>query len=144
MIHAIINGLLTPEQAKKHLALIQEHLHGPDGARLFDRPMEYRGGPMKHFQRAESASFFGREIGLMYTHAHLRYAEALARCGDAEGFFQALCQANPVGIRGLVPSATIRQANCYYSSSDAAFSDRCEAFAEYGRVKKGEVPLDGG
>jgi len=144
MIHAIINGLLTPEQAKKHLALIQEHLHGPDGARLFDRPMEYRGGPMKHFQRAESASFFGREIGLMYTHAHLRYAEALARYGDAEGFFQALCQANPIGIRGLVPSATIRQANCYYSSSDAAFSDRCEAFAEYGRVKKGEVPLDGG
>ena len=99
MIHAIINDLLTPEQAKKHLDLIQEHLHGPDGARLFDRPMEYRGGPMKHFQRAESAAFFGREIGLMYTHAHLRYAEALARYGDAEGFFQALCQANPIGIR---------------------------------------------
>jgi len=34
---------------------------------------------MKHFQRAESAAFFGREIALMYTHAHLRYAEALAR-----------------------------------------------------------------
>jgi cellobiose phosphorylase len=144
MLHAIINGLLTPEQAKKHLDLIQAHLHGPDGARLFDRPMEYRGGPMKHFQRAESASFFGREIGLMYTHAHLRYAEAQARYGDAEGFFQALCQANPVGIRTLVPSATLRQANCYYSSSDAAFSDRYEAFAEYERVKKGEVPLDGG
>ena len=144
MIHAIINGLLTPEQAKKHLDLIQEHLHGPDGARLFDRPMEYRGGPMKHFQRAESAAFFGREIGLMYTHAHLRYAEALARYGDAEGFFHALCQANPIGIRTLVPSATLRQANCYYSSSDAAFQDRYQAFAEYGRVKKGEVPLDGG
>jgi len=144
MIHAIINGLLTPEQAKKHLDLIQEYLHGPDGARLFDRPMEYRGGPMKHFQRAESASFFGREIGIMYTHAHLRYAEALARYGDAEGFFQALCQANPVGIRSLVPAATLRQANCYYSSSDAAFSDRYEAFTEYERMKKGEVPLDGG
>ncbi len=144
IIHAIINGLLTPEQAKKHLDLIQAHLHGPDGARLFDRPMEYRGGPMKHFQRAESASFFGREIGLLYTHAHLRYAEALARYGEAEGFFQALCQANPVGIRTLVPAATLRQANCYYSSSDAAFSDRYEAFAEYGRVMKGAVPLDGG
>ena len=144
MIHAIINGLLTPEQAKKHLDLIQAHLHGPDGARLFDKPMEYRGGPMKHFQRAESAAFFGREIGLMYTHAHLRYAEALARYGDAEGFFQALCQANPIGIRTLVPAATLRQANCYYSSSDAAFSDRYEAFAEYGRVKEGGVPLDGG
>ena len=99
---------------------------------------------MKHFQRAESASFFGREIGLMYTHAHLRYAEALARYGDAKGFFQALCQANPVGIRSLVPSATLRQANCYYSSSDAAFSDRYEAFTEYEQMKKGEVPLDGG
>ena len=144
MIHAVINGLLTPDQARKHLTLIQEHLQGPDGARLFDRPMEYRGGPMKLFQRAESAAFFGREIALMYTHAHLRYAEALARYGDAEGFFMALCQANPIGIRSVVPSATLRQANCYYSSSDAAFQDRYQAFAEYGRVKKGEVPLDGG
>jgi cellobiose phosphorylase len=144
MIHAVINDLLTPEQAKKHLVLIRKHLHGPDGARLFDRPMQYRGGLQKRFQRAESASFFGREMGLMYMHAHLRYAEALAHCGDAEGFFLALCQANPIGIRTLVPSATLRQANCYYSSSDAAFSDRYQAFAEYERVKRGEVPLDGG
>jgi cellobiose phosphorylase len=99
---------------------------------------------MKHFQRAESAAFFGREIALMYTHAHLRYAEALACYGDAESFFHALCQANPIGIRTLVPSATLRQANCYYSSSDAVFKDRYQAFEEYGRVKKGEVPLDGG
>jgi cellobiose phosphorylase len=144
MIHAIITGLLTPGQAKKHLDLIQAHLHGPDGARLFNRPMEYRGGTQKYFQRAESASFFGREIGLMYMHAHLRYAEALARYGDAEGFFRALCQVNPIGIRTLVPRATLRQANCYYSSSDASFSDRYQAFVEYERVKKGEVPLDGG
>jgi cellobiose phosphorylase len=144
MIHAILSSLLTPEQAKKHLDLIQAHLHGPDGARLFDRPMEYRGGPQKHFVRAESASFFGREIGLMYTHAHLRYAEVLARYGDAEGFFLALSQANPIGIRTLVPVATLRQANCYYSSSDAAFSDRYQASMEYERVKRGEVNLDGG
>jgi cellobiose phosphorylase len=144
MIHAIINGLLTPEQARKHLGLIEEHLHGPDGARLFDKPMQYRGGPMKQFQRAESAAFFGREIALMYTHAHLRYAEALARFGNAEGFFRALCQANPIGIRSAVPGATLRQANCYYSSSDAAFKDRYQAFEEYGRIKKGDVPLDGG
>ena len=144
MIHAIINDLLTPEQAKKHLGLIKAHLLGPDGARLFDRPMEYRGGLQKYFQRAESTSFFGRENGLMYTHAHLRYAEALARYGDADGFFLALCQTNPIGIRELVPSAALRQANCYYSSSDAAFADRYVAFAEYDKVKKGEVPLDGG
>jgi len=144
MIHAIINGLLSREQAQKHLTLIESHLRGPDGARLFDRAMPYRGGPQRHFQRAESAAFFGREIGLMYTHAHLRYAEALAYYGEAEGFFTALCQANPVGIRRLVPAATLRQANCYYSSSDAVFADRYLAFIEYDRVKKGEIPLDGG
>jgi cellobiose phosphorylase len=144
MIHAITNGMLTPEQAAGHLQCIQSHLLGPDGARLFDRPMEYRGGPQKYFQRAESSTFFGREIGLMYTHAHLRYAEALARYGDAEGFFRALCKANPIGLRSLVPAATLRQANCYYSSSDAAFADRYQAYAEYTRALRGEIPLDGG
>ncbi|MEW6663976.1 MAG: hypothetical protein AB1512_01990 [Thermodesulfobacteriota bacterium] len=144
MIHAIINDLFTPDQAARHLALIRAHLLGPDGARLFDRPMEYRGGTQRYFQRAETAAFFGREIGLMYTHAHLRYAEALAHYGDADGFFLALSQANPIAIREVVPAATLRQANCYYSSSDAAFADRYQASAEYGRVMKGEVPLDGG
>jgi 1,2-beta-oligoglucan phosphorylase len=144
MIHAIIQDLFTPEQANEHLDLIRTHLTGPDGARLFDRPMPYRGGPQEYFQRAETAAFFGREIGLMYTHAHLRLAEALARYGDAEGFFLALAKANPIGIRTLVPVATLRQANCYYSSSDAAFADRYQASAEYDRVRRGEVPLDGG
>lgn len=144
MIHAIINDLLTPEQARHHLDLIKNHLLGPDGARLFDRPLEYRGGLQHYFQRAESAAFFGREIGLMYTHAHLRYAEALAHYGDADGFFLALSQANPIALRTLVPAATLRQANCYYSSSDAAFADRYQAFTEYDRLHKGEIPLDGG
>lgn len=144
MIHAVINGMFTPRQAEKHLGLIRTHLTGPDGARLFDRPLAYHGGIRTRFQRAETASFFGREIGLMYMHAHLRYCEALARFGDADGFYQALCLANPVGIRELVPSAAPRQANCYYSSSDAAFSDRCEAFDEYDRVHRGDVALEGG
>ncbi|MGX2041532.1 GH36-type glycosyl hydrolase domain-containing protein [Methylocaldum sp. MU1018] len=144
MIHAVINGMLTPAQAETHLACIRDRLSAPDGARLFDRPMTYRGGPQRIFQRAESSSFFGREIGLMYTHAHLRYAEALARYGDAEGFFEALCKANPVGLRALVPAATLRQSNGYYSSSDATFADRYRAQAEYDRVRRGEIPLDGG
>lgn len=127
MIHAIIADLLDPAQARAHLGLIERHLLGPDGARLFDRPLAYRGGPQRLFQRAESASFFGREIGLMYMHAHLRYAEALAHVGQAEHFFEALARTNPIGIRELVPAATRRQANCYYSSSDAAFRDRCRA-----------------
>jgi cellobiose phosphorylase len=124
--------------------LIDEHLSGPDGVRLFDRPMPYHGGPQRIFQRAETATFFGREIGLMYTHAHLRYAQALAHVGDADRFFRALCQANPIGIRSIVPSATLRQANCYYSSSDAAFADRYQASEEYDRVARGSIALDGG
>jgi len=144
MIHAILEDLLTPEQARKHLQLMDAHLRGPDGVRLFDKPMPYHGGPMRLFQRAESATFFGREIGLMYMHAHLRYAQALAHMGEADRFFHALCQANPIGIRAIVSPATLRQANCYYSSSDAAFADRYEASAEYQRVVEGRVALDGG
>jgi cellobiose phosphorylase len=144
MTHAILEDLLTPEQARDHLQLVDRHLSGPDGVRLFDRPMPYHGGPQRIFQRAETATFFGREIGLMYMHAHLRYAQALAHVGEAERFFHALCQANPIGIRAIVPTATLRQANCYYSSSDAAFTDRYQASEEYERVLRGEIDLDGG
>ncbi|WP_235282170.1 GH36-type glycosyl hydrolase domain-containing protein [Methyloterricola oryzae] len=144
MIHAVINGLFTPEQAAQHFDLIGQHLTGQDGARLFDRPMAYHGGPQTYFQRAESSSFFGREIGLMYTHAHLRYVESLWCYGDAQGFYAALCKANPIALRELVPAASPRQANCYYSSSDAAFADRYEAYADYTKALRGEVPLEGG
>ena len=144
MIHAILEDLLTPEQTRAHLEIIGRELTGPDGVRLFDRPLPYQGGPQRIFQRAESATFFGREIGLMYMHAHLRYAQALAHVGLAEEFFRALCQANPIAIRSVVPTATLRQANCYYSSSDAAFADRYQARAEYARIRAGTIPLDGG
>lgn len=144
MVHAIINEMLSPEQCEAHLALIGQHLLGPDGARLFDRAMAYHGGPMRLFQRAESASFFGREIGVMYTHAHLRYVECLWRAGKAQAFFDALCLVNPIGLRQRVPSSTLRQANCYYSSSDAAFADRYEAQQHYERIARGEVALEGG
>ena len=144
MIHAIIHDMFSPVQAAAHLKHIRNHLLGPDGAHLFDRPMVYHGGLQTNFQRAETASYFGREIGIMYMHAHLRYCEALARFGDADAFFQALCQANPIAIRDLVTTAAPRQSNCYYSSSDAAFTDRYQAFDEYDRVKNGEVALEGG
>lgn len=144
MIHAILADLFTPEQAARHVALVRQHLLGADGARLFDRPLPYRGGLQRRFQRAETSTFFGREIGLMYTHAHLRFAEALAHLGDAEGFFQALRQANPVGLRDAVPNARLRQANCYTSSSDADFADRYQASERYGEVRTGAVAVEGG
>lgn len=144
MVHAISADLLSPEQAKSHLAVIEQHLLGPDGARLFDRPAAYRGGPMEVFQRAEAGTYFGREIGLMYTSAHLRYAEALARYGDAEGLFAALALVNPIGMTERAPSARRRQSSCYFSSSDAAFGDRYEAEAAYPRAQRGDVALEGG
>ena len=144
MVHAILEDLLTPEQTRDHLRLLQHELSGPDGLRLFDRPLPYRGGPQRLFQRAETATNFGREIGLMYMHAHLRYAQALAHVGDADGFFRALCQVNPIGLQSVVPTAAIRQANCYYSSSDAAFDDRYQASDQYERVKAGTIALEGG
>ncbi|MGM9484577.1 GH36-type glycosyl hydrolase domain-containing protein [Roseateles sp. NT4] len=144
MMHAVIDELFTPEQAATQAALIEQHLKGPDGARLFDAPLPYLGGPSTLFQRAETSSFFGREIGIMYMHAHLRYAQMLAHLGHAEAFLKALMLAHPIALTDRVPSASRRQANCYYSSSDAAFPDRYVAQAEYGRALAGEVALDGG
>jgi cellobiose phosphorylase len=144
MMHAVINDMVEPAQAREQLRLIEAHLLGPDGARLFDRPLPYRGGPQQLFQRAESSAFFGREIGVMYTHAHLRYAEMLAHMGEAEAFFDALVKAHPILLRERVPTSDRRQANCYFSSSDAAFADRYEAHSRYADIARGQVALDGG
>ena len=101
-------------------------------------------GIARLFQRAETSAFFGREIGIMYTHAHLRYAQMQAHVGDARGLLQSLALANPVLLRERLPQASLRQSNCYFSSSDAAFRDRYEAQQSYARVAAGTVALDGG
>ena len=144
MTRSIIAGLFTPEQARHHLRLIREHLLFPDGVRLMDRPVAYHGGLEQIFRRAESAAFFGREIGLMYVHAHLRYGEAMAALGEADALWEALQVVNPITVTDRVPSASPRQRNAYFSSSDAAFPDRYRASAEWPRVKAGEVAVDGG
>jgi cellobiose phosphorylase len=144
MVHAILANLFTREQALRHVELVRRHLLAADGARLFDRPLPYQGGLQRNFQRAETSTYFGREIGLMYMHAHLRWAQALAHLGEAEAAFHALRQANPVGLREVVPTARLRQANCYSSSSDADFADRAEATARYDAVRTGAVGLEAG
>ncbi|MBO0734168.1 MAG: cellobiose phosphorylase [Methylocapsa sp.] len=144
MSRATIGGLFTAEQAAYHLRLIREHLLFPDGARLIDRPVPYRGGPQTTFRRAESSSFFGREIGLMYVHAHLRYGEAMAVLGEAEALWEALALANPVIVTDLVTNAAPRQRNAYFSSSDAAFPDRYAAEAQWQRLRAGKVRAEGG
>jgi cellobiose phosphorylase len=144
MERGIISEIFTQEQALYHQELIEKHLKGPDGARLMDRPLRYKGGIQKIFQRAESSTFFGREIGLMYVHEHIRYAEALARTGKAEAFVKALRQAIPVGYRDVVPCSDYRQSNCYYSSSDVSFKNRYEADERYDEIITGHVLLKGG
>ncbi len=91
-----------------------------------------------------SAAFFGREIGLMYVHAHLRYGEAMAVLGEADALWEALQVVNPVSVAGQVANASPRQRNAYFSSSDAGFPDRYRASAEWERVREGGVVADGG
>ncbi len=98
----------------------------------------------RNFQRAETSTFFGREIGLMYMHAHLRWVQALAHLGDAAGAWHAFRQAIPVGLRDVVPNARLRQSNCYASSSDADFADRADAAARYDAVYSGAVGVEAG
>ena len=144
MERGLISEIFTKEQALQHMELIDQILKGPDGARLMDQPLKYKGGIQTIFQRAESSTYFGREIGLMYVHEHIRYAESLARIGKAEAFVKALRQAIPVGYREVVPCGDIRQANCYYSSSDVAFKTRYEADEHYEEVIAGAITLRGG
>ncbi len=144
MTRAMLAGLFTPEQARHHLGLIRKRLLFPDGTRLMDKPVPYRGGRQVNFQRAESASFFGREIGLMYSHAHLRYCEALDLFGETEAAHWLMRLVNPISVTDELPQASLRQRNAYFSSSDAAFRDRYQASAEWERVRDGTVAVDGG
>jgi cellobiose phosphorylase len=144
MNRGIISEIFTWEQAQHHQDLIERYLKGPDGARLMDRPLRYKGGIQTLFQRAESSTFFGREIGLMYVHEHIRYAESQARTGRADAFLKALRLAIPVAYRDIVPCGDIRQSNCYYSSSDVTFRSRYEADELYDVIKTGKITLKGG
>lgn len=144
MVQAIISGIFSAEQTQRHLQLIRGHLVFPDGARLMDKPITYYGGPERIFRRAESAAFFGREIGLMYTHSHLRYAEAMSILGEADALWSALLVANPIAVTDRLRHACLRQRNAYFSSSDAAFADRHQASTEWSKVKTGTIPVEGG
>jgi CRISPR-associated protein Csx3 len=144
MTRAVLAELLTPEQAQRHVALIRQHLLFPDGVRLMSDPVPYRGGVEKWFKRAETAANFGREIGLMYTHAHLRYVEALAKLGRGDELWEMLGRVTPAQLRARVKNAALRQANTYFSSSDGAFADRYEAARKFGKLRKGTVAVKGG
>jgi len=144
MTRSIIAELFTCEQAQQHLQIVERELRFPDGVRLMSEPAVYHGGLEKLFRRAETAANVGREIGLQYVHAHLRYAEALAKVGDAEKLWTALQVVNPVALAEVVPNAARRQSNVYFSSSDADFADRYEAAKRWSELKTGQVAVRGG
>ncbi len=144
MTRGMISELLTAEQAEEHYRIIKEKLYCPDGVRLMDRPATYAGGVSTHFKRAEQAANFGREIGLQYVHAHIRYAEAMAKLGKTDEVWQSLLMITPIGLRDVVPNAELRQSNAYFSSSDGKFNSRYEALERFDELREGAVPVKGG
>ncbi|GEK88461.1 putative lysine transport system substrate-binding protein [Alkalibacterium putridalgicola] len=144
MIRSMISGLFDDKQVATHLNIIEHELTFSDGIRLMNRPAEYKGGVSSNFKRAEQAANFGREIGLLYIHAHIRFVEAMAKIGKSEETWDNLLRINPVNIKDHVPNAVIRQNNAYFSSSDAAFDDRYEAQENFEKLRHGKVDVKGG
>lgn len=144
MTRSMIAELIDPQRAESLYDLIKEKLFFPDGVRLMNQPAQYAGGVSTHFKRAEQAANFGREVGLQYVHAHIRYVEAMAKLGATEDVWSGLELINPVGIQDAVPNAEIRQSNAYFSSSDGKFNTRYDAQKDFAKLRRGEVQVKGG
>lgn len=140
----IISGLFNEKDKDDSLRIIKDNLTFPDGVRLMDNTVTYKGGENTYFQRAETGANFGREIGLQYVHAHIRYCEALAKVGLANEFIHGLSVINPVIIRDEVKNAMTRQRNSYFSSSDGNFINRYDAMKNYNQLKTGETKVKAG
>lgn len=144
LTRSVIAGIADKELAERNRQLIARYLDFPDGVRLMNRPTEYRGGTSVYFKRAEQAANVGREIGLLYVHAHIRYLEALSRLGEGNGLWEGLLKVNPILIRESVPNGQLRQSNAYFSSSDADFKDRYEFSRRFEELRTGEAGVKGG
>ncbi|MDT8718040.1 cellobiose phosphorylase [Clostridium sp. 19966] len=144
MTRSIIAELVDQDQARKNVTTIQSTLKCPDGVRLMDCPAHYDGGVSHLFKRAEQAANVGREISLQYTHAHIRYIEAMAKFGSGEEAWNSLFTINPILIQHSVNNANIRQSNLYFSSSDGAFNDRYEYEKNFGLLRTGDIKVKGG
>ena len=144
MTRSIIAELADPQQAQRNISQIDRHLRFPDGVRIMDRPAPYHGGVSRLFKRAEQAANVGREISLQYTHAHIRYIEAMAEAGEAERAWEGLLTVNPIAVRRHVPNALPRQSNLYFSSSDGMFPDRYRYALDFDKLRDGTVGVKGG
>lgn len=143
-IRSMISSITPKENLEKYTNIITNHLKHPDGVRLMDKTVYYHGGEKTFFQRAETAANFGREIGLQYCHAHIRYIQAMYQIGNIEAGYNGFYEINPININDTVPNALTRQSNMYFSSSDACFKTRYEAQNNFDKLKKGEINVKGG
>ncbi|PKK87055.1 MAG: cellobiose phosphorylase, partial [Tenericutes bacterium HGW-Tenericutes-8] len=143
-IRSMISELADNEVIDDYIKLIDQVFMHPDGVRLMDTAVKYEGGKKTFFARAETAANFGREIGLQYVHAHIRYIESMAKIGMADRVYDAIYQIIPINMTEHVKNAEVRQSNMYFSSSDADFNDRYEAKRDFERVRKGDIKVKGG
>jgi 1,2-beta-oligoglucan phosphorylase len=141
---SMISQIADNDKIKPYKRIIDDVFMHPDGVRLMDTAVAYKGGEQTYFTRAETAANFGREIGLQYVHAHIRYIEAMAKTGYADEAYHGLFVINPILLKNSVPNAYYRQSNVYFSSSDAWFMDRYEAKENFDRVKSGDILVKGG
>jgi cellobiose phosphorylase len=141
---SMISEIAEPSKIHPYCDIIIRHFKHPDGIRLMDTAVEYKSGKKTFFTRAETAANFGREIGLQYVHAHIRYIEAMAKIGHANEAWEGLLTINPIMIKETVKNAYYRQSNMYFSSSDAWFMDRYEAKRDFRRIHLGDILVKGG
>ncbi|MCD4826473.1 MAG: hypothetical protein K8Q99_01675 [Acholeplasmataceae bacterium] len=143
-VRSFISELAEKEVMNDYINLIDKIFMHPDGVRLMDTAVKYEGGKKTYFVRAETAANFGREIGLQYVHAHIRYIESMAKIGASQRAYNAIFQIVPIQMKEHVKNAEIRQSNMYFSSSDADFNNRYEAKKDFELVRQGNIKVKGG
>lgn len=144
MTRSCISEMFNKEEADSHYDLIKDYLYHPDGVRLMNTTCTYRGGINTYFKRAETAANFGREIGLQYVHAHIRFIESMAKLGRQNETWDNLLKVLPINIKKHVPNAALRQSNCYFSSSDGMFDNRYEAMKDFDKLRTGDISVKAG
>ncbi len=144
MTRSMISELIDKDDVDKHVNIIQDHLVFPDAVRLMNQPAHYAGGVSTNFKRAEQAANLGREVGLAYIHAHIRYIEAMAKIGKSDETWMNLEKINPIGISEIISNNQLRQSNAYFSSSDGDFATRYDAQEHFDELKTKQRDVKGG
>ena len=144
MTRSIISEIVSLNQAKTNDFVIEENLTFMDGVRLMNTPPKYNGGVCKIFKRAEQATNIGREISLLYVHAHIRYIESMCKLGNSNKVWESIFKILPINIKDSVKNSAYRQSNCYFSSSDGDFYSRYDFEENFCKLKSGDIKVKSG